>query len=239
MKKLILCLLVLVMTTACVAYKQQEVPFQPPAAFSNMQTVNNMELAAMAYADEKKAGQAFGFNILKAGLLPVQIVVDNKSTAAFQFNPGQTFLVDANGNYWNLLDQATAYDRLEKSSEYARIAKQAGKRSVLGAAGGAVVGAAIGILTGNNVGEAIGKGAAIGAAGGTIFGAAEEMDSSDAEQAIRRDLMNRQMENKIITPGTLARGFLFFPAEAASAGQLRLQVIDVETKASQNLFFDL
>ena len=65
------------------------------------------------------------------------------------------------------------------------------------------------------------------------------MDSSDAEQAIRKDLMNRQMENKIITPGTLARGFLFFPAEAASAGQLRLQVIDVETKASQNLFFDL
>lgn len=239
MKKMIPCLLVLVIATACVSYKRQEVPFQPPTAINNMQTINGMELAAISYADEKKAGEAFGFNIIKAGLLPVQIVVDNKSTGSFQFNPGQTFLVDAQGNYWNLLDQATAYDRLEKSSEYAGIAKQAGKRSLLGAAGGAVVGAAIGILTGNNVGEAIGKGAALGAAGGAVFGGGEEMNSDDAEQAIKKDLMNRQLENKAITPNTLARGFLFFPAEAASAGQLRLQVIDVETKAAHNLFFNL
>ncbi|MFZ5564285.1 MAG: YMGG-like glycine zipper-containing protein [Thermodesulfobacteriota bacterium] len=239
MKKIVPCLLALVIVTACVPYKRQEVPFQPPAAFDNMQSINGMELAALSYADEKKAGEAFGFNIIKAGLLPVQVVVDNKSAGSFQFNPGQTFLVDAGGNYWNLLDQSTAYDRLDKSSEYARIAKQAGKRSLLGAAGGAVVGAAIGILTGNNVGEAIGKGAAIGAAGGTLFGAAEEMDSDDAEQAIRKDLMNRQLENKAIMPNTLARGFLFFPAEAASARQLRLQVVDVETKATHNLFFDL
>lgn len=239
MKKFLFSICILATVTACVSYKQQQVPFRPPASFSNMQTLNGLDLAAMVYADEEQAEQAFGFNIRKAGLLPLQIVADNKSAVSFQLNPDQTFLVDAEGNYWNLLKQSTAYERLEQSSEYARIAKQAGKRSLLGAAGGAVVGAAIGILTGDNVAAAMGKGAAVGAAGGTLFGASEELGSDDAERVIKRDLVDKQMENKVIFPGVLARGFLFFPAEAPSARQLRLQIVEMGTETAHTMIFDL
>jgi hypothetical protein len=209
---------------ACTPYKSQQVPFRPPSAFSGMQVVAGAQVAAQAYVDEKDARDAFGFNIRKAGLLPVQIVIDHQGTNSLTIVPGQTFLIDATGNYWNLLDGRTAYERLEKSSEFASIAKGAGKGSVLGAAGGAIVGAAIGILTGENIGETLGKGAAIGAAGGAVLGGTEAGGSGEVESQISRDLANKQLENRPLEPGMLSRGFLFFPGEATSATQLRLQV---------------
>jgi hypothetical protein len=213
----------------CTSYHSQAVPFRPPAAYPGMQVVAGAQVAAEAYADSDKAKKAFGFDIRKAGLLPVQVVVDNTGNRSLEVVPGQTFLVDAAGGYWNLLDRRTAYDRVEGSSEYARIAKGAGEKSVIGAAGGAIVGAAIGILTGENVGEALGKGAAVGAAGGALYGGAKAGTSGEEERRISRDLANKTLENRVVKPGILGRGFLFFPGEADSARSLRLQLRDTET----------
>ncbi len=213
---------------SCTTYKSQEVPFRLPSAYENLQTVNGAQVAAEAY-NEEQAQRAFGFNIRKTGILPVQVVIDNQGRQALRIVPDQTFLVDEQGNLWNLLDNRTAYERVEKSSEYGRIAKGAGRGGMFGAAGGALVGAALGVLTGENVGTAATKGAAIGGAGGAVVGGAQEGTSDQAGREIARDLGNKELRNKAIAPGTLGRGFLFFPGEASDAKQLRLQVEDVST----------
>jgi hypothetical protein len=214
---------------ACTSYRSQEVSFRPPAAYPNVQTVVGAQVAAQAYADKTAAKEAFGFDVRDAGLLPVQVVIDNAGAHGLSVVPEQTFLVDAGGNLWNLLDSRTAYQRVEQSSEYARIGKGAGKGSLLGGAGGAVVGAAIGILTGENVGDAAMKGAAVGAAGGAVIGGTQAGTSDEGGRQITRDLANKELKNQAVQPGTLGRGFLFFPGEAPSAASLRLQLREAGT----------
>jgi len=232
--KLMIVPLMLVALAACTFYESREVAFRPPDQIANAQQVGGARLAAEQYADKQAAKEAFGFDIRGAGLLPVQVVIDNQGPERFEVVPDQTFLVDASGGYWNLLDRKTAYERVEASSEYGSIVKGGAKSGMWGAAAGALAGAAIGILSGNNVGEAAGKGAAVGAAGGAIYGAAKEGSSDDAGRQIARDLANKDLENRIIEPGNLNRGFLFFPGEAPSAGQLRLQLRDVRSGQTYN-----
>ena len=226
---LFLALAALPLLAACTGYKSQEVSFRPPAAYGNMQFVSGAQVAAQAYAEEGAAKQAFGFNIRNAGLLPVQVVIDNRGLHPLTLVPEQTFLIDAGGNYWNLLDNRTAYQRVENSSEYSRIAKGAGRGSMLGAAGGAVVGAALGVLTGENVGTAATKGAAVGAAGGAVAGGVQGGTDEEAPRQISRDLATKALANQAVQPGTIGRGFLFVPGEAPSAQSLRIQVREQDT----------
>lgn len=212
---------------SCTFYESREVPFRPPDQIANVQTVGGAKVAAEQYADKATAKAQFGFDIRGAGLLPVQVAIDNPGPQRFEVVAEQTFLVDATGAYWNLLDRKTAYQRVESSSEYGSIVKGGAESGMWGAAAGALAGAAIGILSGHNVGEAVGMGAAAGGAAGAIYGGAKEGSSEEPGRLIARDLANKDLENRIIEPGNLARGFLFFPGEAPSAGQLRLQLRDV------------
>lgn len=236
MRRALALLLVLLLPLAgCSAYKSQEIGFKPPSAYAGMQVVNGAQVAAQSYADAGSAKAAFGFDIRGAGLLPVEVIIDNGGPASLVVVPEQTFLIDAEGNYWNLLDSRTAYQRVESSSEYATIGKGASKGAFLGAAGGAIVGAALGILTGDNVGNAIGKGAAVGAAGGAVIGGTDAGTSGETGRQISRDLANKQLDNKPIRSGVLGRGFLFYPGEAPSARQLRLQLKELETGKLHNV----
>jgi len=239
-KTFLLAMVLLAFTAvSCTTYKSQEVSFKPPSAYAGMQMVAGAQVAAEAYADKSKAKEVFGFDIRGAGLLPVQVIVDNTGSHGLDIVPGQTFLVDASGSYWNVLDNRTTYQRLEKSSDYGEIARGAGKGSLLGAAGGAIIGAAIGIVSGENVGTAVTKGAALGAAGGAVFGGAQSGTSGEAGRQISRDLANKQLENKTIASGTLGRGFLFFPAEATSARELRVQFREADTGILHTVVFSL
>lgn len=229
MRTILLAGIAAALLAGCTSYESREVSFKPPAAYPGMQVVAGAQVAAEAYAERDRASQAFGFDIRSAGLLPVQVVIDNTGDQVLEVVPGQTFLIDEEGGYWNLLDRATAYRRVEESSEYGRIAKGAGKGGILGAAGGALVGAAVGILTGENVAEAAGKGAAVGGAGGAVIGGTGAGTDGEEERVIARDLANKTLENRDIKPGVLGRGFLFFPGEAPGAGQLRLQLKNVDT----------
>jgi hypothetical protein len=218
---------VLLTLAACTYYESREVAFRPPDQIANVQQVGGAKVAAEQYADKATAKEQFGFDIRGAGLMPVQVVIDNQGPQRFEVVPEQTFLVDASGAYWSLLDRKTAYQRVEGSSEYGAIAKGAAQSGMWGAAAGALAGAAIGILSGSNVGEAMGKGAAVGAAAGAIYGGSREGVSDESERQISRDLANKTLENRIVEPGNLGRGFLFFPGEAPNARQLRLQLRDV------------
>ena len=230
MKTRIVATLLLCLTTlsGC-AYKQQYVPFRPPEAYANKQQSDGVALAAEAYADKDVAENAFGFDIRGSGLLPVQVVLDNKSDWSLQLVTDQTFLVDDGGGYWVVMANYVAVDRVDKYTQGGEIMGGAGKGALMGGAAGGLLGAAIGIVSGQNVGSALGAGAALGAAGGAVIGGTAAGTSPDKGRRVADDVREKGLEGKTIPRNYLAQGFLFFPGEAASAKELRLQYREIET----------
>lgn len=216
--------------TSCTSYKSQYVSFRPPESYANNQVVAGIALGGEAYAESSAAEEAFGFDIKGAGLLPVQLVLNNGSGRGLKIVTAQTFLVDKDGRYWQVVPNNLAMERLDKSTELAAFfGRGAGQGALLGAAGGAILGAALGIVSGSNVGNAMGKGAALGGAGGAIIGGTKEGTSPERSNRIIDDIRDKGLEGKMIPEGYLANGFLFFPGEAKSAKALKLQIKEVDT----------
>jgi len=221
---------VVFMVGCSTAYKAEPLPFRTPAAYHNQVDVDGAEVAGEAFTNPKAAKKAFGFDILGAGMLPVQLVFDNQGQSPLEINPGQTFLEDDQGNLWPILTNEFAYQRATKYAQTHEIFKKGAYSGFLGAAAGSLIGAAVGIVSGENVGSAVGKGAAVGAAAGaTLGGGAGYANSDEARSAVVRDLRGKSLQNKPIEPGELSHGILFFPGEAKSAKQLRLQLKDTDT----------
>ncbi len=240
MKKAIalpLILLVALSVGACSTYKVKPLPFKDPSAYPNALRAAGAVVAAKAYDEKNEAGEAFGFNILGAGLLPVQVIFDNRGSKVLSINPKQTFLEDEKGNLWPILDRNLAYERASKYVHTKQVFKEGAYHGFMAATAGAVIGAAIGIVTGQNVAEAAGKGAAVGAAIGATGGGISAYGSGEARHRVVSDLRRKSLQNKEITPETLAYGFIFFPAEAKKAKGLRLQLVDQDTGQIYTLRF--
>lgn len=229
LRTLAVLMLLLMQVAGCTSYKSQYVSFRPPEAYANKQAIGGVSIGAEAYADVDVAEEAFGFDIRATGLLPVQIVMNNLSGGTVQIVPEQTFLIDAQGRYWQVVPNNVAVERVSKSTQLAALGKGAGSGAMWGAAGGAILGAAIGIVSGTNVGEAIGKGAAVGAAGGAVIGTAQESSSPDRQTSIINDIRSKGLENKTVPNDYLANGFLFFPGEAKTAKALKMQFREIES----------
>ena len=226
---LIVAALLLFVAACGTTYKAKPVPFKAPTAYPNATEVAGAMVASQAYVDPKKAEEAFGFNIRGAGMLPVQLVFDNMGPHTLKIHPGQTFLEDDVGNLWPILSDQFAYERATKYAKTKQIFKEGAYNAFLAGAAGAIVGAAVGIVTGTNVGSAAGAGAAVGAAAGAVLGGAAGYVSDDANKAIINDLNQKRLENRDVFPKMLAYGFLFFPGEASTAKQLRLQLMETDT----------
>jgi hypothetical protein len=220
---------IILLLASCQTYQPQVVPFKMPAAYPNVTRAGGADIAAKAYDDPNEAGQAFGYDMRGSGILPVQVVIDNRGTHPLEMVPGQTFLVDTANNMWPILDANLAYDRIQKKTELGKVVPEAARGGVLGGAAGAVLGAAIGIVTGTNVGQAAARGAAVGAAVGATAGGVKGATDTDAQAKIREDLYKRSLENRPVKPGEIAYGFVFFPGEASKAKELRLQVREADT----------
>ncbi|MDY6986876.1 MAG: hypothetical protein SWQ30_02365 [Thermodesulfobacteriota bacterium] len=240
-RRFFVCSMVMLFVMAgCAGHKTQVVPFQMPEAYPNATKVAGATIAAKAYDEPKEAKEAFGWDIRGAGLYPVQVVFDNLGDHSLEIEPSQTFLIDGENNLWSILDSSLAYARVTEKTEMARIGKGAVKPGLLSGAAGALVGAAIGIVVGENVGASAGKGAAVGAAVGATLGGAEAATSEgEARAAISHDLEAKALENKAISPHSIAHGFVFFPGEAKGAGELRMQVRVVETGELHTVRFSL
>jgi len=224
MRRLICLLLIAAHLTACATYQNKTVSFRPPNDYANYQDSAGLAVGGEAFSDKKLAEDAFGFDILGAGVLPVQIVLDNRSGQAVEVVAGQTFLVDGSNRYWKILSNQEAIERVQKATEAGAIAGGAGKGAAYGAAAGALLGLAIGIVTGHSVGDAVIKGGVIGGAGGAIIGGADKAgDGRLRENKIANDVREKGVEGKIIQAEALASGFIFFPGEAGTVKELRLQ----------------
>lgn len=234
------CILICSLLYACsTTYKAKPLPFKAPGAYPNAMEVAGTEVAAKAYVDPAEAKEAFGFNVREAGMLPVQVVFDNKGTHSFEIDPSQTFLEDAEGNLWPILEKNMAYERATKYTQTKQIFKEGAYHGFLGAAAGALIGGAIGIVSGENVGSAIGKGAAAGTAVGGVLGGAKGATSNEANKSVMEDLRQKSLQTKAIEPRTLAYGFIFFPGEAKSAKLLRLKIVEKENGAYHVIFLNL
>ncbi len=225
-----LCILMtfFVVTSCATAYKAQPISFRAPTSYPNTVSVAGAIVGAEAFVDSQKAQETFGFDVRGAGLLPVEVVFDNQGPHTLKINAKQTFLEDEKGNLWPILDEKTAYDRTTKYAQTKQIFKGGVYSGFLGATAGAIIGGALGVVSGR-VGEGIGKGAAIGAAAGaTIGGAQGYSESGEARRSIINDLNHKSLENKSISQG-LSYGVLFFPGEAQSAKELRMQISETDT----------
>jgi outer membrane lipoprotein SlyB len=211
------------------AYKVKPMAFKMPSAYHNVVSIGNAEVAAIAFTEKTEAQEAFGFDILGAGMLPVQVVFDNQGPHSLEIDSSQTFLEDQTGNLWPILSSQIAYARATKYSQSKSMVKEGAFHGLWGATAGGIVGAAIGIITGDNIGSAMGKGAAVGAAAGATVGSAKGYDDTGARREIINDLREKSLQNVPIGSQSIARGFLFFPGEAGSARQLRLQLREIET----------
>jgi hypothetical protein len=225
MKKSICLLIIVAQLSGCATYESQSVSFRPPQDYANYHNTSGLQVGAESFADRKQAEQAFGFDIRAAGLLPVQVVIDNKSGQGVEVVSGQTFLIDETNRYWKILTNREAADRVQKATDTGAIASGAGKGAAFGAAAGALLGLAIGVVSGRDVGSAVVKGGVLGGAGGAVIGGANKAgDDRQREYKITDDVREKGVEGKIMSAESLASGFIFFPGEASSAKELRLQV---------------
>lgn len=234
-KKLVFLVLFMFVLVGCSNYKTQYASFRPAEAYPNSQSVHGVTVGGEAYADLETAKKGFGFDIRGAGLLPVQVVLNNNSGKTLEIVAAQTFLVDEQMGYWNLLSNSVAVERVESATRLGAIASGAGKGTALGAVGGAILGAAIGIVSGRSIGEGVLRGGAAGGAAGAIIGGAKEGTSTEREHIIAHDIRDKGLEGKEIPSEALANGFLFFPGEALSAKELRLQIREKETGRVHNV----
>ena len=90
---------IMLLLASCQTYQPQVVPFKMPSAYPNVTRAGGADIAAKAYDDPNEAGQAFGYDMRGSGILPVQVVIDNRGTHPLEIVPGQTFLVDTANNY--------------------------------------------------------------------------------------------------------------------------------------------
>lgn len=222
------------------AYQATPVGFELPERYPNATEVAGATIGAMAYADPKAAAQAFGFDVIDAGLLPVQVVFDHRGESALTINPAQTFLENEEGKLWPVLNDRFAYERVTHHAQTKQIFREGTYGAFLGGVAGALVGAAVGVVSGEDVGRTAAKGAAAGAAGGGVVGGGAGAAKSDqARRAVMDDFNDKSLRNRPIKPGDLAYGFVFFPAEAATAKSLRLQLIDQASKKPYTVTFSL
>jgi hypothetical protein len=215
------------------SYKAQPLPFKLPSQYPNATQVEGATVGAEAYIDPDKAGQAFGFDVRGAGLLPVQVVFDHRGTVPLMINPAQTFLVDDEGNLWPVLQDRFAYERVTKYAQTKHIFSEGAYSGFLGGVAGALVGAAVGVVSGEDVGKTAGQGAVVGAATGAVLGGTGGAITADeAKQRLMSDFQDKALQNKAVQPGNVAYGFIFFPGEAKSATILRLQLVEKVGKES-------
>ena len=211
--------------TACITYERQVVPFKMPESSPNAVSLNGAIIAARCFT-AFEAFEAFGFDIMSAGIFPIQVSFDNKSDHSLTIIADQTFLIDEKSNVWPILDQTMAYDRLTKKTEMGNVVPEAVKSGLMFGAAGAAIGAAIGIVAGTSFGVPVvaGRGFAVGGATGLTVGGERGMDNSDVKYKIKEDLQSRSLQFRAIKVGELAHGFIFYPGEIKFAKVLRLQL---------------
>jgi hypothetical protein len=230
-----ICLLSALVFAGCATYEPKVAPFKLPEAYQNVQRVDDAYVAARAWSNAAEASQAFGFDIVKAGLLPVQVSFDNRGTKTLVIVPSQTFLINQQQELFPVLADQQAYERVNRGTKLQESVRGAAKGGLLGGATGALIGTAIGVVAGHSAGDYALRGLTMGGATGAVFGGVGAAGNTQVPRTITEDLTRHELKNTPIKPGELAYGLILFPGEAGPPQALRLQLQDRDSGQVYNL----
>jgi hypothetical protein len=176
----------------------------------------------MALYDSRQLSQLFGFDLKKAGVIPVQVKIRNTGNSDITVRSGST-MTDEHGQTWEVLPSSAVFQRIDDYTSGSLSMEEGAKRTLMWGLAGAVVGAAVGVAGGTDVGTAVGKGAAVGAGAGAAS-AMVGLGKKDTSEDVERDFSERSLESRIIEPGQEVTGYLYFPSESALPKNLRLNL---------------
>ena len=115
--------------TGCsTAYEAKPLSFRLPSAYNNAVNVGGAQIAAKAYANPDEAKRTFGFDVLGAGMLPVQVIFDNQGHYELEVIGHQSFLEDQAGNLWPILTTRIANERATKYAQTRKLFKEGCRR---------------------------------------------------------------------------------------------------------------
>lgn len=204
--------LLAVIFSACgPTYRYQPLPAQKPASYPGHFTVGPLQMAVHYWDDQAEARRLFGFDPRRAGVTPVQLVVENPTEQPLPLNIVAARITDRNGRWWEALPKEVAHQRI---SQYTKGKSNVGRNIVKYALAGAAVGMAWAVTGDSNVAAGLGKGIAIGAATGAVVSAAQDDPNSPLhEQQVAIGLERHGLSADQIPPRGLKQGIMFFPGE--------------------------
>ncbi|MDR3155129.1 MAG: hypothetical protein LBW85_12895 [Deltaproteobacteria bacterium] len=205
-------------------YEYRAIPARPLSSYPGQAQAAGANVGAVAFYSGEQLTALFGFDLKKAGVIPVQVLIQNNGGSSVNVLDGAR-IEDSNGLLWDVLPSEVVYGRINDYTSGGIDAGQTARRTATWGVAGALLGAAVGAATGTNVGEALGKGAAIGAAAGaasSITGVG--VDSPDTEQDVVADFSQRSLDGKSAAPGEEVSGFLYFPSESSQPRRLTLNL---------------
>ncbi|MDR1297128.1 MAG: hypothetical protein LBO05_07110 [Deltaproteobacteria bacterium] len=212
----------LIMGACAPRYEFKAIPMRPLDNYPNKTQFTDGRVGAMAFFNDAQVTKTFGFNLKKAGVIPVQVTLQNDQ-AQGGLTLNKATMLDADGLLWEVLPSNVVYQRINEHTSGGLSGEQGLRRTALWGLAGGILGAAVGVATGTSVGEAAGKGAAVGAALGTVS-AIGQNSVGDSEEEIVRDFSSRSLDHATVDAGELANGMLYFPSEAGKPVRLNLTV---------------
>ncbi len=196
--------------------KTDTVSFMPPSAYPEAIKIDGLELAVIPFDSVNRCVETFGTDLKDAEIIPFHLVVQNNGTKEFEINHSQIFAIKNNGEYTVAYNLNKAAENVRSSS----IGTTAVTNAVAGAVAGAVVGGALGAAVGGDS-QGAETGAIIGGTVGASSGAAAGLSDSYTVQ-FKKELANLAFENKVIYPGDIQQGFIYFKWKNYSKIRIKL-----------------
>ncbi|MDR2368542.1 MAG: hypothetical protein LBF58_10645 [Deltaproteobacteria bacterium] len=219
---IILLLSIMLATAACAPrYEFKPIPVRSLEGFGNRIDFGAGLVGAHAIYDPKELTRFFGFDLKKAGVVPVQIAVKNNQPQATLALTKAT-LLDAEGLLWEVLPPSVVVRRINEHTSGGLSGEQGARRTLLWGLAGGILGATIGVVSGSSVGEAAAKGAAVGGAVGATSSIVQASSETSDAGDIQKDFATRDMDHATVSPGDTANGLLYFPSEISQPKRLNL-----------------
>ncbi len=208
--KTLLALALSLVVAACAVYtppRPQISNVVDPATLPGAVHTAEWDIGAVRYS-----WQGQGLNYYEAGLMPVLLLVKNRSGRYPVIYPQECRGIGAGGAEYPPYDVPQAAEVVFASTAYQKSAEAA----VVGGLTGAAVGAGLGALIGSgfNHGWGAGPGALIGAGVGALGGAAAAQHPSleQYRSALYQEMATYAWQPSPIAPMGMVPGYLYFPA---------------------------
>ncbi|MDR2349574.1 MAG: hypothetical protein LBF41_02960 [Deltaproteobacteria bacterium] len=204
-------------------YEFRAIPVRDMNDYPGRASLGDVRVGAESFYDSKRLTELFGFDLKAAGVVPVQLLVQNDGSTPVTVGEGST-LRDRAGQVWEVLPSSVVYRRIDDYTSGALSGEEGAKRTALWGLAGGIIGAAAGVVSGGNVAESAGKGAAVGAAAGAASSVMGMGTTEDTSADVNRDFSGRSIDHATVEPGAEAHGFLYFPAEIKEPRSLNLKI---------------